>query len=384
MSDRPRLLFYIQHLLGIGHIKRASLVVKACVQSGMDVYVVSGGEAVPQFGFDGAQLIQLPPVKAADASFSALVDGRGQPLDDEFKRRRIETLQQALARVRPQLLVIESYPFGRRQLRWELKPLLAAARQLSPRPLVFSSVRDILQLRKPERVRETLSLIDQYFDYVLVHGDPAFIPLAKSFPAAREIDNKLRYTGYVTEAPLPGENTGSADVLVSAGGGAVGFELMKTALQARALSRLCQCRWRFLIGPNMTDDQVAQLRSLAGVGCELESIRSDFPQLLSHCRLSISQAGYNTVMDLLVADCPAVLVPFEGAGETEQLQRCRRLADYDRYALVREAELSPQRLAEAVDRAVTADRATGPVIDLDGAEQTARQLWALWQGTDHE
>jgi predicted glycosyltransferase len=40
--------------------------------------------------------------------------------------------------------VIELFPFGRRQMRFELLPLLEAARARSPRPWIISSVRDVL------------------------------------------------------------------------------------------------------------------------------------------------------------------------------------------------------------------------------------------------
>ena len=186
-----RILFYVQHLLGIGHIKRASLLVQGWLEAGFEVTIVSGGEPVPQFGFEGAELVQLPPVKAADASFSKLVDQHGCELDESFKQRRKTQLLQTLEQQQPELLVIENYPFGRRQLRWELKPLLQRARQLEVPPQIVCSIRDILQARKPERIDETVDLIHDYFDAVMVHGDAGFIPLENSFPRTEALAEKL-------------------------------------------------------------------------------------------------------------------------------------------------------------------------------------------------
>jgi len=61
------------------------------------------------------------------------------------------------------------------------------------------------------------------FDFVLVHGDPDFIPLDESFPAASEIANVDLYWIYqwgrstrrTTKLPAPTR-------CVSVGGGAVG------------------------------------------------------------------------------------------------------------------------------------------------------------------
>ncbi len=383
MNRSLHILFYVQHLLGIGHIKRASLLVRGWLDAGLSVTVVSGGEPVPQFGFDGARLIQLPAVHAADAGFSGLLDSDNRPLDDRFRERRCQLLLQALEQAQPDVLVIENYPFGRRQLRWELRPLLQAAKQLRSRPRILSSVRDILQARKPERIRETLDLLGQYFDGVLVHGDQAFIPLQESFPATDSLAGKLLYTGYVTDvSAISDSSVGKDEVIVSAGGGAVGFQLMMTALQAREQTRLKGLKWRFLLGPNMSRRERLKLEQLAGHSCILEAVRPDFPQLLANCRLSVSQAGYNTVMDVLGAGCPAVLVPFEGSGETEQITRTRRLEELGICAMVTEAELAADSLAMAIHGALNgpgnlrSDHAV--TIDLNGAQRSAELIQGLF------
>jgi len=380
MGSNPKLLFYVQHLLGIGHIKRAALLVQAWVAAGIRVIVVMGGEPVPQFSFAGANVVQLPPVKAADVDFSGLVDAAGQGLDEAFRQRRRRLLLSAFESERPDILVIESYPFGRRQLRWELLPLLELASRREPRPLIACSVRDIVQLRRADRVAETLALIDGYFDAALVHGDPRFVPFEVSFPAAAQIGERILYTGYVTESdPFPGPDASRTDeVLVSAGGGAVGFGLMEAALRGRAATALAEADWRFLLGPNLPNRQRETLRHLATANVILEPVRADFPQLLKGCRVSISQGGYNTLMDLLRTGAPAVVVPFEGEGETEQLERSNRLAALGRCVVVREAELSPATLAAAVDRAM--DLQPSDVrIDLDGARNSADLLLRRWE-----
>lgn len=375
-KSAPTLMFYVQHLLGVGHIKRASLLVKGWLKAGFNVCVVSGGEPVPLFNFDGAELVQLPPVKTADAAFSALVTEAGEPLDETFRERRRNQLLDTFSAVKPDVLVIENYPFGRRQLRWELKPLLEQASSAEKRPLIACSVRDIVQARKPERVAETLSLIERYFDLVLVHGDGRFVPFESSFPAAAEIADKIRYTGYVTDSidtSNAADVDGAGEVLVSSGGGAVGFGLMRAALDGRSQTLLADRSWRFLMGPNLPAAERAELEQGVKPGVIVEPSRPDFPALLTRCGLSISQGGYNTVMDLLVSRAPAVIVPFEGEGETEQLERTSKLAGFGLCALVRERDLTPETMAQAVDRAV-ALKPEQVDIDLQGAEHCALLL----------
>src|SRR5690606_12408511 len=80
-------------------------------------------------------------------------------------------------------------------------------------------------------------------------------------------------------------------------------------------------------GPNMAAEDAAALAAMAPARARVERFRPDFASLLARARLSVSQAGYNTVCDLLVAGCPALLVPFAAGGETEQGLRARRLAE---------------------------------------------------------
>src|SRR6185436_10343310 len=119
-------------------------------------------------------VLQLPPAKG-DASFNTLYDEHGKPVDQTWKTRRTQVLLEAFQKSGPRILLVELFPFGRRQMRFELLPLLEAARERSPRPLVVCSVRDVLQ---PTAAREEQALerFERYFDQLLVHGDPAVVP----------------------------------------------------------------------------------------------------------------------------------------------------------------------------------------------------------------
>jgi predicted glycosyltransferase len=108
----------------------------------------------------------------------------------------------------------------------------------------------------------------------------------------------------------------------------------------------------------------------------LEHRRDDFTGLLANSLLSVSQAGYNTVLEGLRFQKPLVLVPFETATETEQRTRAERLVNLGLAEVVWESELTPQRLAGAIDRAWRARSAARPAVALDGAARTAELVAA--------
>ncbi len=374
MTGAPRLMLYVQHLLGIGHLRRATTLARGFAAAGMEVTLVSGGVPVPGLDLAGLGAVQLPPTRAADEHFKRLLDADDRPVDPAWKARRRELLMAAFDRARPDVLLFELFPFGRRQLRFELDPLLAHARRARPRPLVVSSMRDILvPPSKAGRVEEIVELVVEHFDLVLIHGDPSFIPFDSTFPAVVRIADRVRYTGYVVEPPPAGRPDGAAgrgEVLVSAGSGAVSERIFEAALAARALSRLADAPWRALVGHSLPEARFRRLRRRAPDGIVVERARADFTGLLAACRLSISQGGYNTVMEVLQAGRPCVTVPFAGGIETEQTLRCRLLAERGVLQMVAEDTLSPERLAAAVAAALDGPAANAAGIATDGLKRS--------------
>jgi predicted glycosyltransferase len=370
-------LFYVQHLLGIGHLQRALSLVDAIALEDIAVTLVLGGEPPPWPIFARAErLVQLTPVSARDASFKELVGPAGQPIDQKLKKSRREALLAAFDAANPDAIVIEAFPFGRRAFRFELEPLLEAARARRPRPRILCSLRDIVVV--PDELTRRRDIIDRVradFDFVLVHGDPDFIPLDESFPAASEIANRLIYTGYISGQDQPDathETAGADEVLVSFGGGAVGGTLLTTAVEARRRGCLNGLTWRLLAGPNLPAGTFEGLAGGLPAGIVLERYRQEFPQMLRRCRVSVSQAGYNTILNILAARVPAVVVPFASERETEQRLRAERLAARGVLELVDEADLTPDRLSCAIRRAI--ERGPGTISVQTGGARCAASL----------
>ena len=300
-------------------------------------------------------------MKTAPGDFTKLLRADGAPISAGFRAERAMRLLQCVKNGAPDALVVESFPFGRAALRFELLPLMRLAARMRPRPLMLCSLRDILQARAPAKQRRSLDEAKKWFDNVLVHADPAVADLAESFPLAAELRGKIFYTGYLHAGPgdfaEKKDRDKTGEVVVSAGGGAVGFKLLQTALAAREKSALKKHVWRLLVGANAPRKELEELKKLRGKsGAKndiiIERSRADFRALLRRCAVSVSQAGYNTVLDLAAARCRAVLAPFARFGETEQTRRAEIFARLGRAVLLAENDLTPARLAAAIDRAV--------------------------------
>ncbi len=363
-----RIFLHVQHLLGIGHVRRAAVLARTLAASGFDVLLVSGGAPL-RLEIGGARFHQLPPLRARDAGLRALSRLDGSPLDEAFEVERTRTLLELFHAEAPDVLIVEQFPFGRTQLRFELLPLLGAAQARRPKPLIVSSVRDIVRrTMSPQRVREAVDLCRR-FDLILIHGDPALIGFDRSFAGWEAIGARAAYTGYVAEGDEATGTEGMGEVIVSVGGGAVGSPLLRAAAGARAQGTLADRTWRLLAGAD-PHEPIA-----AADGLIVEPARADFRALLRNAALSISQAGYNTVVDTLGCADRAVLVPFGTERETEQPDRARWLAERGLVTCVPAADLSSHTLSAAIEQAMRGPSIRSfPPFNLDGAATTAALL----------
>ncbi|HEX4948609.1 MAG TPA: glycosyl transferase, partial [Blastocatellia bacterium] len=195
---KKRLLFYCQPVLGIGHYIRSREIVRALRD--FDVCFVNGGEIVrglempPQ-----VEVINLPALKS-DAEFQQLQSSENNL--EEVKARRTQQLLATYNRIRPDVVVIELFPFGRRKFDFELLPLLQA---IQPPTKVVCSLRDILVSKRQQEQfeQEACALMNQYFDLLLIHSDPAFQKLDETFPRVNELTCEVRYTGFVAQSVRP-------------------------------------------------------------------------------------------------------------------------------------------------------------------------------------
>jgi predicted glycosyltransferase len=199
-----------------------------------------------------------------------------------------------------------------------------------------------------------------------VHGDPRIAPFDRTFGLAPRIAQKLHYTGYVVDEAEPSGDAGRDEVIVSAGGGAVGARLMETAIAARPLTGLRDRTWRIITGLHGREVTVQNFI--------VERFRNDFTLLLRNCVLSVSQGGYNTVLETLQARARALLVPYAGGGESEQTLRAQLLAEKGLVEMLEEDALTPAALAAAIDRAAARPRPPQGAVDLGGARRSAELL----------
>jgi predicted glycosyltransferase len=248
-------------------------------------------------------------------------------------------------------------------------------------------VRDILVEKEDRRRHETraVEVLNRWFDALLVHADPALVRLEATFSRMHAIRIPVVYTGYVAPAPAPptdraawrqarGVASGEALVVVSAGGGAVGYPLLSAAVQAVAhLPADFPVRVRVFTGPFLSAAESRALRQIDDPRVGIDPFAEDFQTWLHAADLSLSMAGYNTCMAILSAGVRALVLPF--AQNREQAMRARLLEERGLLTVLTEEDLAPSALAACMQRQLrSASPQAAASVDITGAAYAARWI----------
>lgn len=369
---RPRLLVYCQHLLGIGHLSRCLALANGSLDD-FEVSFVQGGPDVgksilhPQFHHHF-----LSPLLMREED-SMLYSPMGANVAECVEMRR--TQLQEILRTPFDALLVELYPFGRRKQRDEIRFLIDEARRVQPGLKVACSLRDIVVGRQDnskfaEFVSEELRA---RFDLVLVHSDPTLLPMTLPFEMDAGLSIPYHYTGFVTEgrnAELSEKRDNS--ILVSLGGGSVGDELIRSILQVA--ERAEELHFKIVVSPAMPSHLKGALESCVLKNVSILPFSQEFENLMSRSRLSISMAGYNTVMNLLNTRTYGLVLPY-GQNE-EQQTRAEVFARQGFLETLGPEDLEPSRLKMRIERALFAGY-PNLSVDLNGSKNSAHILSGL-------
>ena len=378
-----KIIFYCQHVLGVGHLFRSLEICNAL--AGHEILLLSGGPPIETDIPKHVEVVRLPELQM-DKAFKGLFSRNSHTSLDQIKAQRQKQLIRLFEKEKPDLFLLELYPFGRKAFRFELDPLLAAIgnRKLSPCG-VFCSVRDVLVEKEDQQKHEgrAVNTLNQFFDAVLVHSDPRLIRIEETFFRHAEIRIPIIYTGYIAPKPPVDARRQIRNrlemkdqelmIVVSAGGGSVGKPLLESAIRAfQKLGGNATAHLFVYTGPYIDTQDFTHLQSLASSRIRVEKFTSEFLAYLAAADLSISMGGYNTSMNILACGIPALVWPF--GLNREQRLRAQRLADRGVLKILDDENLQPDRLAEIMKQTLSEPHPGKLDIDLEGAANTARWI----------
>ena len=384
-----RLLIYSQDGLGLGHLRRTTLLASEFLATRADSAVLTICDSpTGQFfaaarGHDYLKLPSIRKVRPGEWSPVSLSMGFETVLE-----LRKEVIRATALKFEPDVLLVDHMPHGSMG---ELVPTLEALEGSSTRNIL--GLRDILDapetIRRRWKLEGAFAAVERHFDRVLVYGARDVFDVGDAYGWPEHLAQRLHYCGYVCARAagspvrlrrryLHGSPADTKLVVAMAGGGADAFPLFDTLMRAvPAVLARRRCRFVVVTGPFLPEQEQAVLRRRASnLPVKLVSTVGDSLSHMAAADLVVTMAGYNTTAELLRVGVPALLVPRPGPS-AEQQMRASLLAQRGWVDWLPPDSLTPDSLADAV-LARLEEPPEGAVEppDLCGLERAAEQLVA--------
>ncbi len=215
----------------------------------------------------------------------------------------------------------------------------------------------------------------------MIHSDPALLRLEETFTRVRDINIPVVYTGFITQQTNPANGSslrrelaisdGQKFIVASAGGGRSGYTLLLSVINACELLRdRLPVRLEVFTGPFMENEEFEKLFVRTSAGFRIRRYTKRFLDYLYAADLSVSLAGYNTCMNLLVTKVPALIYPY--ARQREQPMRAHKIKNMLPMKILDEEDVQPDRLTDHIVRMLDQKRTLKTLpIDINGATNSA-------------
>jgi predicted glycosyltransferase len=365
--EPPKLLFASNEIYGLGHL-RIVLRLAASIQSALtdvSMLLLTGTRVPNDFPLPkGLDVIQLPGIGRLNESIAGYRALRLPLPFEQVKKLRERIIGETARTYHPDLFLVDFRPGG---VAGELLPALRALKRRGETALVLlwrDILDDLANVRVRWRVDRAMQALE-YYDEIWVYGCQNLYDPILEYQLPTEIARKIRFCGYLDiEAPVAASEdirrtlgvAGQPLVLVTVGGGKVGFPVLDNYVQALAQFPSQMHQFSLIVGgpllPMEHRDIIRQ--QCEAINSQNSRQRIEFinflPGLLDYMAaadLVVSQGGYNTVTEILRLGKRAVIVPHE-RHHNEQLIRASLFESFGLIRTIHPNQLSPERLAETM------------------------------------
>ena len=358
LTPSPRIFLYSHDTFGLGHLRRNRKIAAAIRQCNPNAQIrlATGSELAGKFApLPDLELIHLPPVKKnSDGSYQSPVPGQ---TIEELLALRSTVLKESVAEQPPDILIADKEPLG---LLGELDAALAATADHTFRIL---GLRDVLdaphKLHDEWRSRGVIERLDGLYDEIWIYGPEWFHAPLAGLGLSDDILATCRHVGFLgtpqafdqLEPDDDADDLPDKYILVTAGGGEDGENLMRQVLAACAHSKF-EFPLVLLSGPLLPPPVLKQLNKMAAAQHQIRvlTFRPETSRLIKGAAAVVAMCGYNTFCEILEVRKPVLFVPRERPRQ-EQSIRARRAAEFGAATVMYQDDAAdPSRFASAIEQ----------------------------------
>ena len=196
-------------------------------------------------------------------------------------------------------------------------------------------------------------LLSRFADAVALSFSPTKRLRRSAEARAQLTGNPVRDTvlSYRNVAYTPPESAGRLLLLIF--GGSQGAHFFSELLPAALEMMPSPFRWRLTVVQQVRPEDLVAVREAykeANIAAHLAPFFRDLPERIANAHLVIARAGASTVAELTAIGRPGLLVPLPHALDNDQLENATRLEEGGGGWCMRQADLTPERLAKELAR----------------------------------
>ena len=396
-----------ENFAGVGHAGIVSKLAHEVAAFGGETVCITGSglptTSGKMFNFPPeASFVALPTLEKDAKTGRAEFTSRGltYEADTAFQEERADTIIKTLRHERPQILITDSWPWGKGKLDAEMLPVLDEAKALGIQ--IMPMIRDVgfyPNHRKdmtPQQIDDHIAaIVNDQTRGIIITGDQNMFTLEDWYPQAAAITTERFYPGYFSETPKQRQdflNGQDRPVVFSLGGGFVpnpDLLITEAVLTNHEKSQYKHHPLYFFISHDCPEASFEKIKGWAAHNNRITLIQGassdEYQQHLANSAASISQCGLNTCVETLrtamTTNIPVIYVPrYKGEHSLDQEQTFRA-AKLDRLGMAtmmnpdhyHDSNLYLDRLAFAAQRPVIANMN----YNMNGARNAAEILYNI-------
>ena len=394
-TSRLDILIYAHDGRGLGHASRSIAIGMALrrLHPQLKVLFVSGcRQSQELIGTAPLDWLKLPSYETkVENGKSTGIRGKSMFADGQLGEFRARELEHLVGLYRPRMVLVDHTPQGKHR---ELVPALALSRDIGTRWTL--GVRGIIGGVSQARSDLASNLFRKYYHDLLWYGDRRVLGEVHIRHLKQQYGIPPRECGYVSRLAEVENCTGEMSVN-SAGGARLAGTVSVPWLGENSLGFLEQLadalaaidekygHWHLFVG---SGDSVKAKKKIwdmfSGLcHCTLEEPGPRYGEALMRSKTAVIYGGYNSLMDVLYAGLPALVVERAMRDNEQQLhlQQLQKKVG-NRIHVIPEAEILSDQIRSFLCDNLLKDINPSVAVNLDGAAEAAVILTRLLDGKD--
>jgi predicted glycosyltransferase len=354
--EQSRILIYSHDSFGLGHLRRCRSIAHSLVAryKGLSVLILSGSPIIGSFDFKArVDFVRIPGViKLKDGEYTSL----GLHIDlEQTLAMRESIIYHTAVSFKPDIFLVDKEPTG---LQGEVRSTLEMLKQTGCVNVL--GLRDVMdetvQLKQEWERKGVLPVLQDLYHDIWVYGLAEMGSPVDGLELSQTTLDKISFTGYL-DREIPSErnwvapiDTSDPFILVTAGGGGDGIEMVDWVIRAYETDPYLPYRAVIVTGPFMqaSEQQEFHERCEALDKIEILAFDSHIELLMKKSMAIVAMGGYNTFCEILTLDKPALIVP-RSQPRQEQLIRAERAVSLGLASMLDPAnERDAQKMATAL------------------------------------